>query len=159
MKRILSLVFLISAFAWSVKAQDFTQYVSFDKFDTYAKSLNNQGFVYLFAEQSGDAAKGTLSYSAMLKNGKGSLDLKLMKIDEFARGPEKLADINTGIYTKYDHRLVFWSLTKAKQGFLYIELAGIKATLIIAMQPENTQEILEQTMLKIACLDYFSKKD
>lgn len=148
---------LIIVCSINLSAQDFTKHVNFERFDKYAQSLKEFGFVYLFAEQKGDLSKGTIKYSAMLANGKGSIDIQMLKIEEFERGPEKLADINTGIYTKYDHRLVFWSLTKAKQGFLYIELKPIQATLILGMQPENTQEILEQTMLKIKCLEFFKQ--
>lgn len=148
---ILSLLFFVNL----TYGQEFQKHISFAKFDNYAQSLNGLGFVYLFAESKGDSTKGTRSYSAMLANGKGSIDLKLMKIDEFVLGTDIIADINTGIYTKYDHRLIFWSLTKSKQGFIYIELPEIDALLILGMQPENTQEILEQTMLKIGCLEFF----
>lgn len=137
------------------KAQSFVKHVSFSKFDTYAKSLNDKGFTYLFAESKGDISKSNLSYSAMLQYGKGSIDIKIMDIKEFANGSSKLADTNTGVYEKYNHRIVFWSLYKAKQAFLWIELADIDALFILGLQPSTSQEEIEKIMVQIACLDYF----
>lgn len=157
MKKFISIVLILCISFANLYSQKFTKYISFQKFDTYVQSLNSKGLIYLFSEIKGDTTKGTMNYSAMLSNGKGSVTLKMMNISEFKEGPSKLADINTGIYKKYEHNLVFWSLTKAKQGFLYIELPKIEALLILGMQPENTQEQLEQMMQKIDCLNYFNK--
>lgn len=141
----------------NVNAQDFTNHVSFAKFETYAKSINLEGYTFIFAEQKGKLETKSVSYSAMLGTKKGSLIIKMMSQDEFANGPDKLADVNTGVYENENHKMVFWSLTKAKQSFLWIEMPYIKATFILGMQPVTNQESIEELMKKIGCLTYFKQ--
>lgn len=133
MKKIPSIAIFLAFYVVNISAQNFTKYVSFQKFDGYVQSLNSKGLIYLFSEKKGDTAKGTLNYYAMLSNGKSSVTIKLTNISEFKEGQSKLSDINTVNYNKYEHNLCFWSLTKAKQGFLYIELPKIEALLVLSM--------------------------
>lgn len=157
MKKSLLLSILLFSLFTITQAQDFTKQVSFSKFETFAKSVTIEGYTFLFAEQSGKIENASISYSAMIGGKKGSIMVKMMSQDEFANGPDKLADVNTGVYEKESHKMVFWSLTKAKQSFLWIEMPYIKATFIIGMQPVTNQETIEDFMVKMGCLNYFKQ--